>query len=120
LAIIREEDTRERDNDDDDDDDDYVDDDYDDDDEMMTMTTTTMTATTMTRTTTKQQSTVGNNWGSRIGEKRRLGGVGWRRRATGEAIWWSFSSSTKSFPDPHSAPPGAGEGPELIPHVSWA
>jgi hypothetical protein len=55
---------------------------------MMMMTTMTMTMTMMTMTvmaamtintmTTKQQSTVGDNWGSRIGEKRRLGGVGWR------------------------------------------
>ncbi len=43
---------------------------------MTTMTTTTMTATTMKTTMLKQQSTVGNNRGSRIGEKRRLGGVG--------------------------------------------
>ena len=46
----------------------------------MTMMTTTMTtaipAMTMNITMTKQQSTVGNNRGSRIGEKRRFGGVG--------------------------------------------
>ncbi len=68
MATIREEDTRERDVD-----------------EItmtmtMTMTTTTKTTrimvTTMKKTTTKQQSTVGDNWGGRIGEKRQLGGVG--------------------------------------------
>jgi hypothetical protein len=42
---------------------------------MTTMTTMTMTAMTMKTTTTKQ-STVGNNWGSRIGETETAWGCG--------------------------------------------
>ena len=45
---------------------------------MMTTMTTMMVMATMTMNTTmtKQESTVGDYWGSRIGEKRWLGGVG--------------------------------------------
>jgi hypothetical protein len=61
--------------------------------EMMTMMMTTTTTTMMTMmvtmmktTTTKQQSTVGDNRGSRIGEKRQLGGVGDRGKSRGRQI----------------------------------
>ena len=79
---------------------------------MMTMTTMTLMATTTMKTrTTKQQSTVGDNWGSRIGEKTTMslvcetteeGHVG------GDLV--EFFELHEIDCRPTFRPPGAGEG----------
>ncbi len=71
--------------------------------------------------TTKEQLLDGDNWGSMIGEKTTtsVGCETTEEGLGGGDFGGVFFSSTKLIPDPHSAPPGVGEGPELIPHVSW-
>jgi hypothetical protein len=87
----------------------------------MTKTTTmTMMVMTMKKTTTKEQSIVGDNRGSRIGEKRQLVGVGDDGgKSRGRQIGGVFLISTKSIPMVCSAPPRAKKGPEPNQHACW-
>jgi hypothetical protein len=84
---------------------------------MMTTTTTTMMTmmvTMMKTTTTKQQSTVGDNRGSRIGEKRQLGGVGDRGKSRGRQIGgvvWSRQNQFQRYVPP---PPEQKKDRDLI------